>query len=409
MGMCLGEYKVLYFVVVRLCIVSFFPRSSSSIYYQVEVISFMASNENPKVALITGANGISGAAVLKQLSSNPIWSQIHALSRSPPTTAPSDPRIQFHTLDLTAPQSSITSALQSHNITSVTHFFHFAYLHSPSISQQAKDNIPLFRNTLYAVDEACGATLERVILQTGGKDYGIHAQAPPSVPLMESQPRTTNPAALPMFYYTQEDDLWALKEKRKWSWNVTLPFWINGYVPKSGMSWTTSAAVYFSLCRALGKPAIFPGDPEKSSYRRPQHFSTARTIASFTEWLALNPSPEVQNQRFNIVDDTVTTFEDLWVGVGKYFGGETKAIAGYDLMGEIQEMLGKWESVGGSKEALGLCTWDIFVGAMAEGNWGSDVSMEKARGVGWLERVDTVEEMGRIFGEMGKDGLIPVF
>ncbi|PQE15038.1 nucleoside-diphosphate-sugar epimerase protein [Rutstroemia sp. NJR-2017a BVV2] len=390
-------------------------------------------NENPRVALVTGANGISGAAVLKQLSSNPIWSQIHALSRSPPTTLPSDPRIHFHTLDLTAPQSTIASALRSQHITNITHFFYYAYIHSLSLPQQAQDNIPLFRNTLYAVDEVCGGTLERVILQTGGKDYGIHVQAPPTVRLVESQPRTKNPEALPMFYYTQEDDLWALKEKRSWNWNVTLPFWINGYVPRSGMSWTTTAAVYFSLCRALGwdflfsfyglvlgglvltvilinsKPAIFPGDPETSSYRRSQHFSTARIIASFTEWLALNPSPEVQNQRFNIVDDTVTTFEDIWVGVGKYFGVETKALAGHDLMGEIEELLGEWESVGGSKEALKLCTWEIFVGSMAEGDWGSDVSMEKARGVGWKERVDTVEEMGKVFEEMRRDGLIPVF
>jgi hypothetical protein len=94
--------------------------------------------------------------------------------------------------------------------------------------------------------------------------------------------------------------------------------------------------------------------------------------------------------------------------VGRYFGVETKAVAGYDLMGEIQDMLGKWESIGGSKEALGLCTWEIFVGSMAEGNWGSNVSMEKARGVGWNERVDTVEEMGRIFEEMRRDGLIPI-
>ncbi|PQE18975.1 nucleoside-diphosphate-sugar epimerase protein [Rutstroemia sp. NJR-2017a WRK4] len=396
----------------------------------------MASKENPKVALITGANGISGAAVLKQLSSNPIWSEIHALSRSPPTTTPSDPRIHFHTLDLSAPLSTLTSFLQSHNLTHITHFFHYAYIHSPSLIQQAADNIPLFHNTVYAIDTASSSTLERVILQTGGKDYGIHAQAPPSVPLVESQPRTTNPNALPMFYYTQEDDLWALKEKRGWSWNVTLPFWINGYVPKSGMSWTTSAGMYFSLwgrfsfcflsCDLLLscvgssvmfyqslalhiKPAIFPGDPDKSSYRRPQHFSTASVIGSFTEWLALNPSPEVQNQRFNIVDDTVTTFEDIWVGVGKYFGVEPKAVAGHDLRGEIEGILGEWEGIGGSKDALKLCTWDIFVGSMAEGDWGSDVSMEKARGVGWEERADTVGEMGRVFEEMRGGGLIPVF
>lgn len=176
------------------------------------------------------------------------------------------------------------------------------------------------------------------------------------------------------------------------------------------MSYTTSAAIYFTLLSYLGLPAIFPGDPETSRYKKGQHFSTASVIAEFTEWAALNE--EVKDDRFNIVDDTVTTFEDLWIGMGRYFGVETKAQAGWDLMKEIEEVLvPKWEELvekkGGMKDALKLATWDTFVGSMSAGDWGSVVSMDKARKAGWMKKVDTVGEMERIFGEMKKDGWIP--
>ncbi|KAI9640063.1 hypothetical protein NHQ30_011627 [Ciborinia camelliae] len=428
----------------------------------------MASPDTPKVALVTGANGITGSAVLKQLSSNPIWTRIIGISRSPPSNLPADPRIEFYSLDLTASVGEIAEALNAQGVTNVTHFFHYAYIHSNSLEQLEKDNVPLFANTLTAIDltsrdtrerhsfsydfcciifpfpsfpflsfllnlrslegfsitHPCSptslssnlpfrTTVHRVILQTGGKNYGLIAIPPVSEPLTEDADRVTDPRELPNFYYGQEDFLWALSSERAWDWNITMPFWVSGYVGRAGMSWTTSAGVYFSMMKTLGRTAIFPGgeDDAYGKWGKGQHFSTSGTVAEFTEWVALNEDAGVRNQKFNIVDDTVTTFRDIWEGIGRYFGVETRVERGIDLMGEVRGLEREWSGIvrrfGGREDALRLCTWDTFVYGMCAGEWGSVVSMEKARKAGWTKRVDTLREMERIFGEMKRDGWIP--
>ncbi|CAD6446124.1 e8bd368e-ad01-4b08-8cc6-f657bb30774d [Sclerotinia trifoliorum] len=375
------------------------------------------SADTPKVALITGTNGISGSALLKQLAKNPDQNP-----RSPavpsPESHPTDPRIEHHTLDLTLPTGEIASALSSKNLTNITHFFHYAYIHTDyddgqHLEKMTRDNVPLFTNVLAAVDLTSRDTLHRVILQTGGKNYGLLTSPPVSEPLTEDAPRVTDPRSLPNFYYPQEDYLYTLSSTRPWTWNITMPFWISGYSPTTLQSWTTTAAIYFSICRVLSQPATFPGGNDEfyGKWLKGQHFSTSWVIGEFTEWIALNENAEVQNQKFNIVDDTVTTFRDVWEGIGRYFGVETRVQRGYDLMGEVKGFEGKWSEIvgryGGREDVLGMCTWDAFVHAMDAGEWGSVVNMEKARKVGWTKKVDTIKEMEKIFDDMKKDGWIP--
>ncbi|KAF7877264.1 hypothetical protein EAF04_000947 [Stromatinia cepivora] len=276
------------------------------------------SADTPKVALITGTNGISGSASLKQLAKNPIWTQIHALSRSSPNATPSSPLIKHHTLDLTLPTGEIASALVSQNLTDITHFFHYAYIHTNydnahHLEKMTRNNVPLFTNVLTAVDLTSRDTLHRVILQTGGKHYGLLTSPPASEPLTEDAPQVTDPRSLPNFYYPQEDFLYSLSSSHPWTWNITIPFWISGYSPSSLQNWTTTAAIYFSICRLLSRPAIFPSgqDEYHGKWHKGQRFSTSWVIGEFAKWIALNESSEVQNQKFNIVDDTVTTFRDM--------------------------------------------------------------------------------------------------
>ncbi|KAA8570035.1 hypothetical protein EYC84_002372 [Monilinia fructicola] len=340
----------------------------------------MASPDTPKVALISGANGITGSAVLKQLCRNPIWTRIIAISRSPPSNLPSDPRIEFHSLDATVSVGEVAEALTSKGVTNVTHYFHYAYIHTDydhpqHLEKMAEDNVPLFKNILTAVDLTSRDTLHRVILQTGGKNYGLMLVPPASEPMTEDAHRVTDPSSLPNFYYLQEDFLWSLSEERSLELehhNALLDIW---------------------LCRKVSISAL------------------AGLLRNSRSGLALNEDPAVQNQKFNIVDDTVTTFRDIFEGIGKYFGVETKVERKYDLMSEVKELEKQWPEIvqkhGGKQGALSLCTWDAFVYAMSAGEWGSVVNMDKARKAGWTKKVDTLKEMEKIFDEMKRDGWIP--
>jgi nucleoside-diphosphate-sugar epimerase len=370
---------------------------------------------NVKIALVTGSNGITGAAMVRQLLSSPSWGRIIAVYRSTPIDIPQDPRLKIALVDLSKSASEIATSFKAQNATGVTHFFHFAYKHHSGLQELEDDNVPMFANTLTAIDDTSRETLQRVILQTGGKTYGVYFRAALIEPIPEHpiHPRVTEAAALPLFYYGQEDFMIDLSTKRNWKWNVTVPFWINGFTKGNGMSYATTVAIYFTLQKAAGLPAIFPysaTDASASKYMKPQHMSTARHIAKFTEWVANND--RAGNEYFNIVDDTKTTFADIWESTGKYFGIPTSNVPGFDLIADVERRLatGEWDIVvekyGGSKEALKYATWETLAWAQG-GTWASDVSMDKAIKAGWTATADTNVELAKIFDEMKEAGVIP--
>lgn len=78
-----------------------------------------------QVALVTGANGITGAYLVNQMSEEPYWKRIIATSRRAPLSLPKgDSRIEFAKADLSGDTASIAKALKEAGATGVTHFFH---------------------------------------------------------------------------------------------------------------------------------------------------------------------------------------------------------------------------------------------------------------------------------------------
>ena len=82
-----------------------------------------------QVALVTGANGISGIYIVAQMSKEPYWKRIIATSRRQPTNLPkNDSRVEFAQADLSGDSASIAKALKDAGATGVTHFFHVKLL-----------------------------------------------------------------------------------------------------------------------------------------------------------------------------------------------------------------------------------------------------------------------------------------
>lgn len=83
-----------------------------------------SKDQNDLVALVTGANGITGAYLVAQMTKEAHWKRIIATSRRPPLNLPKDPRIEFAQADLSGNKESISEALKDAGATGVTHFFH---------------------------------------------------------------------------------------------------------------------------------------------------------------------------------------------------------------------------------------------------------------------------------------------
>ena len=189
---------------------------------------------------------------------------------------------------------------------------------------------------------------------------------------------------------------------------------------RSGQSYATSAALYFTIQKYLNEPAMFPIRPEhgdNSCYWKRQDVSSASNIAQFTTYMSLHS--EAGNEDYNVVDNdpSAPTFKDLWEFFGEYFGVRVTTKVGYDVGEDIDGKLrrGVWgeivEKYGGDKDACETyMTSYFFHWCMCLGDWGCWASMEKAkREIGWDVRADSREEFRKIFDGMRDKGVIPKF
>ncbi|KAF9890060.1 hypothetical protein FE257_006740 [Aspergillus nanangensis] len=110
-----------------------------------------------KVAFVTGCNGVSGNAIVEYLIRQPKeeWRRIVITSRSPLKSFWQDPRIDFVAIDFLAPLDEIIEKCPESDL-----------------------NVPLFENFLTATDTVARSSLQRVCLQTGGKNSRLHEEPP---------------------------------------------------------------------------------------------------------------------------------------------------------------------------------------------------------------------------------------
>ncbi|CAG7985752.1 unnamed protein product [Penicillium salamii] len=274
-----------------------------------------------------------------------------------------------------------------------------------------RPNGPLFCNFLEATDLACPG-LKRVVLQTGAKvraspskhnqsdncqHYGFQYRDL-NTPPVEDTPRYTGPENI--FYYEQEDDLFAIQKRRNtWNYNIIRPWGIIGFSWQYlGINETLPIAQYFLICRELGQSPKWPGTLE--SWNRVESQSYAPGIADLTIWAATHD--QCKDEAFNHVNSDVIVWKHLWHLLAEYFKApmadfeaptaETKSI---DLAEWAKDKKSTWEKIvaksGGDAEAFQLDAFALM-------NWYITPSLQKgpfpgtsskAHDLGWQRSDDT--------------------
>ncbi|POS76164.1 hypothetical protein DHEL01_v205434 [Diaporthe helianthi] len=354
----------------------------------------MASIHQPtsKIAFVTGANGITGNAIIEHLIRQPAseWSKIVITTRRVPKWPLwQDPRIRFIALDFLKPAEELVEQMKP-LCDDVTHAFFASYVHETDFARLKDGNVPLFRNFLTAIDES-SKSLQRVVLHTGGKNYGMHL-GPVEVPVHEEIPRYEDHGE--NFYYAQEDIMFELAAKRGWHWNVIRPKAIIGYTPAgNGMSVALTVAIYFLICRELGEVPMFPGN--KFMYEIVDDASYAPSIADMSVWASTHE--HTKNEAFNHNNGDCIVWKQLWTKLGAHFGievpevpdsawtanGDTnKAERQIQLVEWAKDKKPAWERVvaknGGNREAFDWATWDLLDWSLGAA-WLTVVSVTKAR------------------------------
>ncbi|KAL6232492.1 hypothetical protein BDW75DRAFT_247124 [Aspergillus navahoensis] len=343
-----------------------------------------------KTAFVTGANGITGYAIIDHLIRQP-REEWYALI---------DPRVQFIALDFLQPVNDLVAQMKS--VTKdVTHAFFASYIHSDDFKVLRDKNVPLFRNFLDAVDLAC-PNLERVCLQTGGKYYGVHL-GPVKVPLEEWFPR-----------YDDQG------RGERPGHNIIRPNAITGYSPQAnGMSEVITVAIYMLVCQELKQPPLFPGN--EYFWHAIDDNSYAPSLADMSVWAV--SEPRCKNQIFNHTNGDVFVWKHIWKDFAAFLGveapdpvfekasGQASALANeVDLIEWAKDKREVWERVvkkyGGRTDAFDYGTWGFFGWATGK-SWLTISSVNKARKFGWARHDRTMDTWLETYQSFVNAGVLP--
>ena len=426
-----------------------YPLRQSGIYRNLP--TFDDSIQGLK-AIVVGATGISGFSTIRSLLDSPRrWSTIYAVSRSPPTkemlsllSKEQQDRIEHVSIDLTGSADDIAASLKKSHV-EAEYIFFYGYIHPKGKSAMdpgmadalAEANVPILENFLAALAPA-NLRPKRILLQTGGKNYGGHIGRA-KTPYVESDPQPKHLSN--NFYYPQEAALFKYCEEHPGTdWNIVMPFGIIGAVPNAGMNTFVPFAVMAAVQAEKGEPISFPGDIEEWLWECCH--STARLSGFLSEWAVLED--KCKNQRFNAQDGSPLSWAQFYPELARWYGVE-KGVKGpendetkfqeIELVGGKDSPLGygsapvvklsrtfdawakeetnraAWRKI--MKESNGQISVDVF-------EQGLDVEMAdfvfykigqpsvaKLRRFGFCGFVDTLESVYEMFSDMHKLGILP--
>ncbi|KAE8420982.1 hypothetical protein BDV36DRAFT_305555 [Aspergillus pseudocaelatus] len=379
-----------------------------------------------KHALIFGASGISGWSLMSQTLTYPTpttFRRITGLCNRPlskkDTLLPNDPRLNIVSgIDLTGSVEEIIDQLKSkvEEVETVDIVFFCAYIQTNDFQSLKKVNTDLLRTATLAIS-AAAPNLEAVILQTGGKGYGLEFPKEINIqpPLHEQIPRIPEPWRRNIFYYDQYDLLMELSKGSRWTFSEIRPDGIVGFAPGSNaMNMAYGIAFYLTLYREIygaGAAVAFPGKPH--GYRS-THSDTFQDILSKMEiFAALNRDKCPNGSSFNSADGETVSWEQVWPGICSYFGlVGTEPRDGQVSMEEfVHQHHGTWDRLteghGLKRGLIENQNWGHTQFMLVDFDFDREYSLEKARDVGFKESIATVDGYTTVFDRMVQANIIP--
>jgi len=347
-----------------------------------------------KVALVTGATGVTGNNLIRHLSNIGGW-EVVAVSRRKPELGRGVRHIPVNLLD----RGDCAAALGG--LAEITHVFHCAYVEAPTRDAMVAPNLAMLSNTVETV-ESSARGLEHVLIMQGTKYYGSHL-GPFKTPAKEDDPRH----APPNFYYDLQDYISQRSAGKSWRWSAPRPHAVIGFAVGNPMNLSTVIAVYATLCKELGMPLAFPGTP--ASYNALYQCSDAGLLARAMTWMAT--TPQCANQAFNIINGDLIRWKNVWPAFARFFEMEAAPPSSMNLASSMADKGPLWEKIVASHGLKPYAYSDIVSWAYGDivFSTGHDIISDtvKVRHFGFHEVISTEEMFLQVFESYRKNRIIP--
>ncbi|KAK6366868.1 hypothetical protein LTS17_010419 [Exophiala oligosperma] len=297
-------------------------------------------DDKNKHALVFGASGITGWAIVNQLLSNSpeaqAFSKVSAVTVRPISAEkalwPDSSKLSIYSgIDLIRLNAEGTKDVLKQkipDIDTVTHVFFNSYKWVEDPKEESIVNSSMLEKATMAVQALC-PDFQFFVLPTGTKAYGIHLfQDFPygdHLPLSESLPRLPEPHASNLFYYWETDALTRMAKGRKWTWCEVRPDLVVGFVPNNNAQCLSqSLGIYLSLYRFVnGRGSKVPWPGTEKSYNVLSSQTNQDMVAKFSIWASLNPKLCGGGEAFNVIDtNTPSKWSDRWSLICSLFGLE---------------------------------------------------------------------------------------
>jgi nucleoside-diphosphate-sugar epimerase len=345
-----------------------------------------------RIALVAGANGIIGKALMEEIARSPGW-RGRALSRRPHG---SDGAIAADLLDRQGTFAALKAAKDT------THLFYAALSPQPSLAEEDQVNGSMLRNLLDGL-QAAGAPIERVVLYQGAKVYGIHLGPVPSPFYEDDNPRHLGPN----FYFTQEDELRARSAAGGPDWSILRPDVVVGDAVGNAMNIAMVIGAFMALSRHGGAAFRFPGPAHVYEGVLAQ-VTDAHALARASLWAAV--ADAAKGEAFNYVHEPFR-WRRIWEKVAGAFDVALGPPMPMSLARHMPDKAAAWAKLVADQQLIDT-SFDKAVG------WGFgdfvfnsafDVlsDMGKIRRAGFSETVDSGDALVGAIRRLQQAGALP--
>ena len=358
-------------------------------------------------AIVIGALGVIGRYIVERLEKDPNW-EVIGISRRKGTNRQ---RVQYLALDVLDRRQcdQVIGSLEG-----ITHVFYAAFQASQGPASSYASNIDVNRDMLVNSVSAVAthhASLERVVLVTGTKYYGVHL-GPIKTPARESDPRHIPPN----YYFDQIDWLKDFQSKalqddslaaRAWDWVELRPQTLCGFAPGTAMSIIPVIAVYAALCKDLGLPLRFPG--KHGAWTSIYQATDSAHFAEAALWAALEK--RASNEAFNITNGDYFRWCNIWPSIAKVFEMPWDQPQTIHLSQQMPALKARWQKLQERYQLQTIAFEDLVAWPFGDYVFGSDwdvmTSTIKARQYGFHQVIDSEQMFIDLLSAFRRERIVP--